>query len=127
MSEVFEHPERAAMRQHAGDQEDVQASPFGVARDVSPVTEDPSAPEGLSTDGRRKRLEALTVAKKLTRFLEEAEKYGKRWVKDPDGRGRRVYVPIDEERDMNFLGLLIGPKGSTQKYLQDESGAKIFM
>lgn len=39
---------------------------------------------------------------------------------------RIIYVPEDDS-EMNYLGLLIGPKGQTQKQMQAESGAKILI
>jgi len=58
----------------------------------------------------------------------------KRWD-DGDGmhaglgaiKKKKVYVPVREHPDVNFLGLLIGPRGSTQKQLQEMSGAKILI
>ncbi len=40
---------------------------------------------------------------------------------------RKIYIPVRQYPDINFLGLLIGPKGSTQKQLQEQSGAKIII
>jgi hypothetical protein len=37
----------------------------------------------------------------------------------------RVDVPVEDNPDMNFLGLLIGPGGETQRRMQNESGARI--
>lgn len=37
----------------------------------------------------------------------------------------KVYVPVDQFPEVNFLGILIGPRGQTQKELQESSGAKI--
>lgn len=37
----------------------------------------------------------------------------------------RVNVPVDENPEMNFLGLLIGPGGETQRRLQSDSGARV--
>lgn len=37
----------------------------------------------------------------------------------------KVYIPVDKFPEVNFLGILIGPKGQTQKELQENSGAKI--
>lgn len=42
-----------------------------------------------------------------------------------DGYTEKVFIPVDEDPDINFLGLLIGPRGSTQKRLESESGARI--
>ncbi|KAF0976041.1 hypothetical protein FDP41_004717 [Naegleria fowleri] len=38
---------------------------------------------------------------------------------------RKIYIPVDEYPDYNFIGLIIGPGGLTQKKLEKESGAKI--
>lgn len=40
---------------------------------------------------------------------------------------KKLYIPVREYPDINFLGLLIGPKGITQKQLQDSTGSKIFI
>jgi hypothetical protein len=37
----------------------------------------------------------------------------------------RVDVPVDENPEMNFLGLLLGPGGETQRRMQNDSGARI--
>jgi splicing factor 1 len=38
---------------------------------------------------------------------------------------RKIYIPIKEYPDYNFIGLIIGPRGMTQKELEKETGAKI--
>ncbi|CAK9000303.1 Branchpoint-bridging protein (Splicing factor 1), partial [Durusdinium trenchii] len=38
---------------------------------------------------------------------------------------KKVYVPVRENPDVNFRGLLIGPGGSTHKRLEEDSGAKV--
>jgi hypothetical protein len=38
----------------------------------------------------------------------------------------KIDVPVDDP-EMNYLGLLLGPKGETQKRMQAESGAKILI
>jgi far upstream element-binding protein len=40
---------------------------------------------------------------------------------------KKLYIPVNEYPHINFLGLLIGPKGATQKQLQDSTGAKILI
>jgi far upstream element-binding protein len=37
---------------------------------------------------------------------------------------KKLYIPWREHPEINFLGLLIGPKGITQKKFQDTTGAK---
>ena len=43
----------------------------------------------------------------------------------PVKKQRKIYVPIKEYPGYNFIGLIIGPRGNTQKRMQQESGAKI--
>ena len=38
---------------------------------------------------------------------------------------RRVYIPVRDYPDYNFIGLIIGPRGSTQKQMEKETGCKI--
>jgi polyribonucleotide nucleotidyltransferase len=38
-----------------------------------------------------------------------------------------MYMPVREHPEINFIGLLIGPRGMTQKQLQQSSGAKIIL
>ena len=38
---------------------------------------------------------------------------------------RRLYVPIREYPSYNFIGLIIGPRGATQKAMEKSTGAKI--
>eukprot|EP01038_Epipyxis_sp_PR26KG_P007599 gene7599-10348_t len=40
---------------------------------------------------------------------------------------KKVYIPVKEHPEINYLGLLIGPRGATQKQLQEMSGAKIII
>ena len=37
----------------------------------------------------------------------------------------RLYIPAKENPGYNFIGLIIGPRGNTQKRLQQETGARI--
>ncbi|CAH0516125.1 unnamed protein product [Peronospora belbahrii] len=40
---------------------------------------------------------------------------------------KKVYIPVDKYPDINFMGLLIGPRGSNQKRMEDDSGARILI
>ncbi|KTW32744.1 uncharacterized protein T551_00229 [Pneumocystis jirovecii RU7] len=37
----------------------------------------------------------------------------------------KIYVPVNDYPEINFIGLLIGPRGNTLKKMEAESGAKI--
>ncbi|WOK94857.1 hypothetical protein Cni_G03562 [Canna indica] len=38
---------------------------------------------------------------------------------------KKLYIPVKEYSDYNFIGLIIGPQGNTQKRMEMETGAKI--
>jgi len=40
-------------------------------------------------------------------------------------RTKKIYIPIKNYPDYNFIGLIIGPRGMTQKQMEKETGAKI--
>lgn len=50
----------------------------------------------------------------LSRTIEEARKR------------KKIYIPRNNP-DINFMGLLIGPRGSTQKRMEELSGARILI
>lgn len=39
----------------------------------------------------------------------------------------KIYVPVDEHPDYNFVGRLLGPRGMTAKQLEQETGCKIMI
>ncbi|KAG0045150.1 hypothetical protein BGZ83_009596 [Gryganskiella cystojenkinii] len=45
--------------------------------------------------------------------------------KRPTKTTEKVYIPVKEFPEINFIGLLIGPRGNTLKKMETESGAKI--
>jgi splicing factor 1 len=40
-------------------------------------------------------------------------------------KNKKIYIPVKEYPDYNFIGLIIGPRGITQKQMEQETGAKI--
>ena len=38
---------------------------------------------------------------------------------------RKVYMPIKDYPDYNFIGLVLGPRGATQRSMEEETGCKI--
>lgn len=47
------------------------------------------------------------------------------WLKKPSRLVRKLMIPVDERPDINFIGLLIGPRGNTLRRITRESGAKV--
>ena len=43
----------------------------------------------------------------------------------PNKRTAKLVIPVDEYPGYNFFGLIIGPRGSTQKRMQTETNTKI--
>lgn len=43
----------------------------------------------------------------------------------PEKKYKRIVIPQDEYPGYNFIGLIIGPRGNTQKRMERETGAKI--
>lgn len=39
----------------------------------------------------------------------------------------KVMIPQEEHPDINFVGLLIGPRGNTLKAMEKDTGAKIII
>ncbi|CAG0917414.1 unnamed protein product, partial [Notodromas monacha] len=50
---------------------------------------------------------------------------------EPDGPmmtlSEKVYVPVKEHPDFNFVGRILGPRGMTAKQLEQETGCKIMV
>lgn len=38
---------------------------------------------------------------------------------------KKIYIPLKEYPEYNFIGLIIGPRGNTQKRMERETGTKI--
>lgn len=43
----------------------------------------------------------------------------------PQKRARKIYIPQKDFPGYNFIGLIIGPRGNTQKRMQKETNTKI--
>lgn len=53
---------------------------------------------------------------------------GSAWSKGEDGKKKKkLYVPVERNPSMNWLALLVGPKGSNLKRMETESGAKLLI
>lgn len=61
---------------------------------------------------------------------EEGDGYSQWPVSDGlghDKKRKKIAVPVHQHPDVNFFGLLIGPRGQTQRELEMKTGAKIFV
>ncbi|KAF2744828.1 hypothetical protein M011DRAFT_376257, partial [Sporormia fimetaria CBS 119925] len=104
--------------------------------DVVPPEGDrsPSPPPQYDNFGRRVNTREFRYRKRLEderhKLVEKAMKTLPNYHPPADYRRptktqEKVYVPVNDYPEINFIGLLIGPRGNTLKKMESESGAKI--
>ncbi|KAF1958396.1 hypothetical protein CC80DRAFT_30220 [Byssothecium circinans] len=104
--------------------------------DVVPSDGDrsPSPPPQYDNYGRRVNTREFRYRKRLEderhKLVEKAMKTLPNYHPPADYRRptktqEKVYVPVNDYPEINFIGLLIGPRGNTLKKMESESGAKI--
>ncbi|KAL6247915.1 hypothetical protein RBB50_005263 [Rhinocladiella similis] len=104
--------------------------------DVVPAEADrsPSPPPQYDNFGRRVNTREFRYRKRLEderhKLIEKAMKTIPNYHPPSDYRRptktqEKVYVPVNDYPEINFIGLLIGPRGNTLKKMENESGAKI--
>ncbi|KAI9794543.1 MAG: hypothetical protein M1816_004430 [Peltula sp. TS41687] len=104
--------------------------------DVVPADGDrsPSPPPQYDNFGRRVNTREYRYRKRLEderhKLIEKAMKVIPNYHPPSDYRRptktqEKVYVPVNDYPEINFIGLLIGPRGNTLKKMETESGAKI--
>ncbi|KAJ5540040.1 hypothetical protein N7513_008372 [Penicillium frequentans] len=94
----------------------------------------PSPPPQYDNFGRRVNTREYRYRKRLEderhKLVEKAMKTIPNYHPPSDYRRptktqEKVYVPVNDYPEINFIGLLIGPRGNTLKKMETESGAKI--
>ena len=93
--------------------------------DRSPSPEPTYNTMGVRTNNRERRMmdackkeeERLMVAM-LRRDPELKQRYNFKIY-------RKVYMPVKDFPEYNFIGLVLGPRGATQRQMEEESGCKI--
>ncbi|KXT04302.1 hypothetical protein AC578_7901 [Pseudocercospora eumusae] len=104
--------------------------------DVVPADGDrsPSPPPQYDNFGRRVNTREYRYRKRLEderhKLIEKAMKIIPSYHPPSDYRRptktqEKVYVPVNDYPEINFIGLLIGPRGNTLKKMETQSGAKI--
>ncbi|KAH9237020.1 hypothetical protein K456DRAFT_1488703 [Colletotrichum gloeosporioides 23] len=104
--------------------------------DVVPADGDrsPSPPPQYDNHGRRINTREYRYRKRLEderhKLIEKAMKtipnyHPPQDYRRPTKTQEKVYVPVNDYPEINFIGLLIGPRGNTLKKMETESGAKI--
>ncbi|KAM0789319.1 hypothetical protein ACM66B_000156 [Microbotryomycetes sp. NB124-2] len=99
----------------------------------------PSPPPTYDSYGRRTNTREVRYRKKLEdermRLIERQMKLDPNYrppteylVAKRQGSGRpmeKIYIPVKDYPEINFFGLLVGPRGNSLKRMERESGAKI--
>lgn len=97
----------------------------------------PSPPPTYDSQGRRTNTREVRYKKKLederVRLVERALKADPNFKppieyqqqKRSQRPQEKVYIPVKEFPEINFFGLLVGPRGNSLKKMERESGAKI--
>ncbi|KAI5924393.1 eukaryotic type KH-domain (KH-domain type I) [Camillea tinctor] len=98
------------------------------------IPRSPSPPPQYDNHGRRVNTREYRYRKRLEderhKLIEKAMKtipnyHPPQDYRRPTKTQEKVYVPVNDYPEINFIGLLIGPRGNTLKKMETESGAKI--
>ncbi len=97
----------------------------------------PSPPPTYDSHGRRTNIREVRYRKKLederNRLVDKALKNNPNFrppveylqQKRSQRCSEKVYIPVKEFPEINFFGLLVGPRGNSLKKMERDSGAKI--
>ncbi|KAK6936465.1 RNA recognition motif domain [Dillenia turbinata] len=109
---------------------------LGSLHDDRPEEERSPSPEpvfndlGVRVNTRKERLRNKLIQERQGIILELIKK-NPTFQNPPDNQPpmlfKKLYIPVKEYPNYNFVGLIIGPHGNTQKRMQNETGAKILL
>mmetsp|Transcript_4245 Transcript_4245/g.12967 ORF Transcript_4245/g.12967 Transcript_4245/m.12967 type:complete len:404 (+) Transcript_4245:78-1289(+) len=98
-------------------------------------TRSPSPPPEYDRDGKRTNTRDQRVRHRLLverqRLIEAAREENPLFRPPPDFKSmslkhhRKLFIPLKDYPNYNFIGLIIGPRGMTQKQMERDTGAKI--
>ncbi len=103
--------------------------------DITEVERAPSPEPTYDENGKRTNTRDQRVKKRLQQervhLIEKAMRLNPLYKPPADYKpevkklSKKIYIPVKEYPEYNFIGLIIGPRGTTQKNMESESGAKI--
>ncbi|KAI5958376.1 BBP [Candida theae] len=108
--------------------------PSSHAEPGSHYKRDPSPPPKYDKQGNRINTREQRVREALEKERHELVELAASNIKNysapsdyrkPSKTFEKLYIPVKDYPDINFVGFLIGPRGRTLKRLQDESGARL--
>ena len=85
---------------------------------------------GNRKNTREVRLREKLIKKRqciISRLIEKNSTFKPAADYKPPKLIKKLYIPEKEYPDYNFVGLIIGPRGNTQKRMEKETGAKILL
>jgi splicing factor 1 len=93
----------------------------------------PSPPPIYDANGIRQNTRDVRMKEKMAsrrnmlieELIKRDESYKPPTDWKPEKKTRKVYIPYKEHPGYNFIGLIIGPRGNTQKKMQNETNCRI--
>lgn len=95
---------------------------------------DPSPPPKYDSHGQRvntrENRTRVFLEKERHYLVDESVKGVKNFMppveyRNPARTTEKIYIPVKDYPDINFVGLLLGPRGNTLRQLQEQSGARL--
>ena len=108
-----------------------------VAVDAAIIEQDPnrspSPPPKYDSNGKRTNTREIRMRENIMRdrvkVIEELIRLNPQYIPPADyvrvKPSRKLYIPIKEFPNYNFIGLIIGPRGNTQRQLEQQTGCKV--
>ena len=98
----------------------------------------PSPPPIYGPDGKRRNTRAVRWRERFTGLRQDTLESILKLTTGGNGsaasvapslfnrkRTRKIYIPVEDHPTYNFIGLIIGPRGKTQKEMENKTGCKI--
>lgn len=104
------------------------------AQDLRPEHDrSPSPPPIYDSQGVRLNTREVRMKEKLSRkrnsiieqLIKEDSTFKPPSDYRPEKKVKKIFIPYKEYPDANFIGLIIGPRGNTQKRMQEETNTRI--
>lgn len=98
----------------------------------------PSPPPVYGADGKRKNTRAVRWRERYTSIRQDTLEQVLKLTSGGNAnaaaaapslfnrkRTKKIYIPVEDHPTYNFIGLIIGPRGKTQKEMEGKTGCKI--
>ncbi|RCK59688.1 Branchpoint-bridging protein [Candida viswanathii] len=131
-SEEITHLLNTARQQHRAVPDILPSAKFESTDRQLKYRREPSPPPKYDRDGMKINTRDKVVKEALEKERHEMVELAAGSIKGymppsnytrPRKTQEKLYVPVKDYPDINFVGFLIGPRGSTLKQLQEDSGA----